>query len=95
MSKRTSLMVAYDILQVAIGGSNKTNLVYQGNLNFKIVKRWLAKLIAKGLLELYLEPSKTWKTTEKGLRFINSMERVLWLWEDDNIAQDKILVGVI
>ena len=82
MSKRTSLMVAYDILQVAIEGSSKTNLVYQGNLNFKIVKRWLAKLIAKGLLEFTPIPTNTWKTTLKGLGFMRAMERTMLFWVD-------------
>lgn len=94
MNKRTTLIMAYDILNEASIESSKTNLVYRCNLNFKIVKTWLSKLIAKGLLELHNEPSKTWKTTEKGSRFIEAMERVLWIWEDENIAMDQITLEV-
>ena len=82
MSKRTSLMVAYDLLQVAIGGSTKTKLVYQGNLNFNIIKRWLAKLIAKGLLEFTPTPTNTWKTTLKGVDFMRAMEKTMFFWDD-------------
>jgi len=95
MNRRTSFMVANDILIEATKGSSKTNLVYRCNLNFKIVKKWLSILIAKGLIESYTEPSKTWKTTEKGIRFISTMERVLWIWENENIAQDNIKEDLI
>lgn len=92
MTKRTSLMVAYDILKIATEGSTKTNLVYQGNLNFKVVKRWLAKLIAKGLLEVHDLPYKFWKTTEKGLEFIDEMDRVLLIWGNDKM---NVKMGLI
>ena len=78
-------MVAYDILQLAIGGSTKTNLVYQGNLNFKIIKRWLAKLIAKGLLEFTPIPTNTWKTTLKGMEFMMAMEKTMFFWDDGSM----------
>lgn len=76
-------MVAYDILQEALDGSNKTNLVYQCNLNFKIIKRWLSKLMDKGLLEFKESPSKTWTTTTRGLMFMSAMNRVKMIWVVD------------
>ena len=88
MNKRSSLIMAHDILIEASMGSSKTNLVYRCNLNFRIVKTWLSRLIAKGLIEFYAGPSNKWKTTEKGSRFIEAMERVLWIWEDENIDQE-------
>jgi len=95
MSKRTSLMVAYDILQVAMGGSTKTNLVYQGNLNFKIVKRWLAKLIAKGLLEFTPIPTNTWTTTLKGVGFMSAMEKTMAIWDDGLINLNELNLEAI
>lgn len=85
MNKRTSLMVAYDILQVARDGSTKTPLVYKCNLNFHLIKKWLAKLIAKGLMDFSETPTKTWITTAKGLRFMLAMEKVLEEWGDSQI----------
>lgn len=95
MNRRTNLMVAHDILIEAIEGSNKTNLVYRCNLNFKIIRKWLSRLIAKGLLEFQPTPSKTWKTTEKGLKFIESMNRVLPIWDDDKINLAEIKREII
>ena len=80
MGRRTSLMVAYDILQVARGGSSKTPLVYRCNLNFKLIKTWLSRLIAKGLLEPS-STSRTWTTTTKGLSFILAMDAVISIWD--------------
>ena len=82
MKRRTSLMVAYDILQEARGGSNKTRLVYRCNLNFKIIKTWLSRLIAKGLIEQSLGPPRIWITTAKGIDFLSAMEGVMSMWDD-------------
>ncbi|EMR73165.1 hypothetical protein MCGE09_00002, partial [Thaumarchaeota archaeon SCGC AB-539-E09] len=38
-------------LKVAQTGAKKTQIVYQANLNFKIVKKYLNRLIDKGLLD--------------------------------------------
>jgi len=82
MKNRTSLMVARDILLVARGGSPKTPLVYRSNLNFRLIKTWLSRLIAKGLIELVPgTPNRIWATTPKGLRFISAMDDVLSIWE--------------
>lgn len=79
MRNRTSLMVAKDILVVAIGGSNKTRLVYRSNLNFKLIKTWLSRLIAKGLIESS-STSRTWTTTQRGVEFILAMDEVMAIW---------------
>jgi len=82
MERRTGLIVAYDILMEARGGSNKTNLVYRCNLNFKLIKTWLSRLIAKGLLEPS-PSSRTWATTTQGAKFILAMEAVKSLWDGE------------
>lgn len=92
---RTSLMIAYDILQEARGGSAKTNLVYQCNLNFNIIKKWLSRLMSKGLIEFNTLPSKTWTTTPRGLRFILAMDRVLDEWDDGKINLTEMGLEII
>jgi len=88
MQKRTSLMVAYDILQVATGGATKTQLVYRGNLNFRLIKTWLSRLISKDLIEFCPGEPKMWMTTAKGLRFMLAMDRVTSIWDDGLIHMD-------
>ena len=44
--------ICHDILKVAESGARKTRLVYQANLNFRIVKKYLELLMEKGFIEL-------------------------------------------
>ena len=71
MGRRNDLDICYDILKVTQGGVRKTRIVYQANLNFKIVKRYLERLIEGGLIE-YREDVKRYFTTEKGSYWMTS-----------------------
>ena len=65
--RRNNLDICSDILRVARGGANKTRIVYQANLNFQIVKKYLNRLVDGGLLR----PSENmFITTPKGVQFI-------------------------
>ncbi len=67
MGRRNNLDICSDILRVARGGANKTRIVYQANLNFQIVKKYLNRLIDNG----FLRPSEdVFITTPKGVQFI-------------------------
>ena len=90
MNKRTTLMVAYDILNIAQGGATKTQLVYRGNLNFRLIKKWLSRLIAKRLIAFSDNPYKHWTTTEKGLRFISAMDKVKTIWDHGHINMNEM-----
>ena len=94
MERRTSLMVARDILVVATGGSPKTPLVYKCNLNFKLIKIWLTRLVSRGLLDYQEGPPRTWKTTPKGYRFISAMEEVKAIWDQGDRSQEGNELGV-
>ena len=74
MKKRESEDIYRDILQLTRNGAIKTRIVYGANLNFKIVKGYLSKLLSLGLLE---ESRKGYWTTEKGLDFINRYEELI------------------
>jgi predicted transcriptional regulator len=65
--------ICRDILQLTRNGAIKTRIVYGANLNFKIVKGYLSKLLSLGLLE---ESRKGYRTTEKGLDFINRYDEL-------------------
>ena len=95
MEKRTSFMLAYDILQVAIGGATKTQLVYRGNLNFYTIKKWLSRLISKNLIEFHSGHRRIWTTTAKGIRFMSAMDRVLEEWDDGPIRLDEMAQEIV
>jgi len=72
--KRNNLDICADILRLSEGGAKKTYLVYQANLNFKMIKRYLGKLLEKEFLE---QDGDLFFQTEKGARFIEQYEGLL------------------
>ena len=69
--RRNNLDICADILRLSEGGAKKTRIVYQANLNFKMVKRYLDKLLEKEFLE---QNGDQFFQTEKGSRFIERYE---------------------
>jgi len=57
------------ILEAANGGTSKTKIMYKAFLSYAQLREYLSVLIENNLLE-YLEGSQTYKTTEKGLNFL-------------------------
>jgi len=70
--RRSDVKVLVDILVVGLKGAKKTEIVYKANLNFKIAKKYLDFLAAKGLLteDSFRGAKKIYQTTEKGKMFI-------------------------
>ena len=67
--RRDSKDIEADILRIAETGARKTQIVYQANLNFKIVKRYLKRLIEQGYLE-HLVHDSLFQTTSRGKEFL-------------------------
>jgi len=67
MARRNDLDICAEILQVARAGAKKTQIVYQANLNFKIVEKYLKRLTDGGLLQ---SKGKFYFTTPKGVSFL-------------------------
>ena len=69
--RRDSKDIEAAILRVTGTGAKKTRIVYQANLNFKIVKRYLKRLIEQGYLErLEHERYGLFLTTSRGEEFL-------------------------
>ena len=68
MARRNDLDICADILRVARKGANKTRIVYQANLNFKIVEKYLQRLLGSRLLQYTRD--QHYITTEKGVDFL-------------------------
>ena len=74
--RRDRYEVEADILRVAQGGAKKTWIVYKANLNFSIIKRYLAELIGD---EKLTQSGKLYHTTEKGqehIRLVEALRRI-------------------
>jgi predicted transcriptional regulator len=77
--KRSKDQITALILRLCLGdGANKTQIVYQTNLQFKMMIWYLDLLLEKGLLDAV--PGKhmniIYKTTKKGERFLESLDEV-------------------
>jgi len=73
--RRNGLDICADILKVSKAGTKKTHIVYKANLNFKIVKKYLSRLIDNGFL---LDGSENgiFVTTERGSDFLEQYARL-------------------
>lgn len=71
--KRNNLDICADILRVSRGGAKKTHLVYKANLNFNIVKKYIAGLTESGLLE---KNGERFYVTEEGKLFIDRYNKL-------------------
>jgi len=75
MVRRNDLDICADILRVAQTGANKTRIVYQANLNFKIVEKYLHRLMSNGLLQQTMD--RRFLTTHKGVQFVAQFEMLV------------------
>ena len=77
--RRGAVKIIVDILEIALKGAMKTEIVYKANLNFKIVQKYLDFLIKKGLMSVSSNKRKKYKTTEKGREFIKRYKEAVEL----------------
>jgi predicted transcriptional regulator len=79
MKNRSRTEIVSMILDAANGGATKTKMMYIAFLSYNQLKDYLSVLIENNLIE-YLEGTRTFKTTEKGLNLLkmhNEMAELL------------------
>ena len=69
MKNRSRTEIVAMILDAANGGATKTKIMYIAFLSYNQLKDYLSVMIENKLIE-YLEGTRTFKTTEKGLNFL-------------------------
>ena len=86
MGNRSSIDIASDVLEAANGGANKIQIMYKALLSYNQMKVYVNFLNEKGLL-VYDNQNRevhTFRTTEKGLRFLEIYNRL-----EDMIKKDE------
>jgi predicted transcriptional regulator len=76
--RRGRIEVICDILSEALGGANKTRLMYHCNLNFMRFNRYLQELLDAGLLERAgSNPDGVvlYKTSDKGRELVKVLRK--------------------
>ena len=82
MVRRSRLEIIAEILKTSIGASNKTNLVYSTNINFKLLDETLDLLIERKFIETI---GKRLYTTDLGLEFLKIYEKMRGLIDLERI----------
>ena len=75
MGNRSRTEIVGNILDAANGGATKTKIMYTAFLSYNQLKEYLSVLIENNLIE-YLDGTKTFKTTEKGLNFLKTHNEI-------------------
>lgn len=83
--RRDRLYIMAEILGVAREGTLKTQIMYQANLSFAQLNEYLSLLLELNLLETVKAADKNiYKTTEKGLRYLESYREIRELLKREN-----------
>ena len=76
--RRSRIEVICDILSEALGGANKTRLMYHCNLNFMRFNHYLQELLDAGLIErIDFNPEGVvlYKTSDKGRELVKVLRK--------------------
>jgi predicted transcriptional regulator len=65
---RSRLEIVADVLGVVSGGARKTQVMYQANLSYRLLTRYLKDVMDMGLVRV--EDGNTYELTEKGADFL-------------------------
>lgn len=87
--RRNDLDISADILMAAKNGAKKTHIVYRANLNFRIVKSYLNRLLKIGLLR-FSSDNRLFTTTEEGLDFLRRYSDLKIPLSDNNQPTEQI-----
>lgn len=69
---RSSLQIIADILSEVRGGARKTRIMYQANLSYKLLSRYLSEVLEAGLVKFGNDDC--YELTEKGKEFLERFD---------------------
>ncbi len=79
-TRRSEIEIFADILQIATTKVNKTTLLYQANLNYNLLQKYLVFLVERGLLGKF---GNSYMTTPKGREFLAILKKIQALLSED------------
>jgi len=75
--RRDRMFIMAEILEVAIDGALKTQLMYRANLSFAQLNEYMKLLLEMKLMETVESTQKTiYRTTSKGMRYLQSYKEI-------------------
>jgi predicted transcriptional regulator len=86
MRYRSRAEIIARILEAADGnGSSKTKIMYRVMLSYPQIKEYLRTLLDSGLIEK-VRDSNAFKTTQKGIQFLEINEKVQKMLQSNNLS---------
>ena len=73
-SYRGRLDIIADILNVVKGKAKKTQIMYQANLSFKVLQRYLGEIVEASLVN-FDDGANCYVLTEKGVEFLSAYQK--------------------
>jgi len=75
--RRDHLHIMAEILEVALDGALKTQVMYRANLSFAQLNEYLKVMLDLKLMEAVKNSERTvYKTTQKGMRYLQSYREI-------------------
>jgi len=88
--RRDRLYIMAEILEVTTEGVLKTQIMYKANLSFAQLNEYLKLLLDMRLVEAYnFHDKKLYKTTPKGLRYLQSYREIRELLKKERAHDPK------
>jgi len=93
LKRRDRLSIIAEILEIAKDGALKTPIMYKANLSFAQLNEYFLFLLEKRLVEVVVKNGgTTYKTTPKGLKYLQSYKQIknlLRTKEENNVKNAK------
>ncbi len=88
--RRSSIEIIAEMLKMGENGAGKTKIMYNANLSYSQIQKYLAYLMGQGFIDKVKigNPSATYLITESGSKLLNSINSVmemLGLNDDDEL----------
>jgi predicted transcriptional regulator len=82
--RRDTLIIMTEIIDIAIKGTSKTQIMYKANLSFSQLKRYLTLLSHHNLLEKSAyDGREIYKATPKGIEFMERQQQIIDLINEE------------
>ena len=77
--RRSSVEIIADMLKVGENGAGKTKIMYNANMSYSQIQKYLSFLLSQGFIgKMEIgNPSVTYKVTDSGLKLLNSINSVI------------------
>jgi len=77
--RRSNIEIIADMLKVGENGAGKTRIMYNANLSYSQIQKYLGFLVSHGFINKIEigNPAVTYKVTDSGLKLLNTIHSIV------------------